>query len=310
MSRTIAAALAALFLAAPAFADGPYNSGAGMNAPAAAYRDVEVQTSDGRVEHRKQEIAVTRDAYGNAAGNQHDLAVDGAFDGQTVAVIQLYTEPDFDFAQPRAALKEKGFSVYRWVHEAPAPAELAEKLQKASQLWVISDCSATHLTPAHLEVIKRYFDAGHGVYIWGDNDPCYGDANLLGKALLGVEMHGNLPGEQRVFVQKDGKGPGVVRNHLLSTGVETVYEGITVATIDDNSKLTPIMYGSAGNLITAAYEKDGKRALFDGGFTRLYYRWETAGTSRFVKNAAAWLANYERFGSTVTASVDPKPAKK
>ena len=50
------------------------------------------------------------------------------------------------------------------------------------------------------------------------------------------------------------------------------------------------------------YEKDGKRAIFDGGFTRLYNGWETAGTPRYVKNAAAWLANYERFGSAVTAS--------
>lgn len=306
MIRHLVAALATLLLAGTAFASGPYNLGAGVNAPAADVRSVEVKTTNGQVETRQEVVPIARDAYGNAAGNQHDLAVDGAFDGQTVAVMQLYSEPDFDFAQPRAALREKGFSVYRWVNQPPSPTELASKLEKASQLWVISDCSATHLTAAHLEVIKRYFDAGHGVYIWGDNDPCYGDANLLGKALLGVEMHGNLPGEQRVFVQKDGKGPGVVRNHLLSTGVETVYEGITVATIDANTQLTPILYGSAGNLITAAYDKDGKRAMFDGGFTRLYYRWETAGTARFVKNAAAWLANYERFGKAVTTAAEAK----
>jgi hypothetical protein len=57
--------------------------------------------------------------------------------------------------------------------------------------------------------------------------------------------------------------------------------------------LQPLIYGSEGNLVTAVYEKNGKRAILDGGFTRLYYKWETAGTDRYVKNAAAWLVNME-----------------
>jgi hypothetical protein len=309
--RNLIAALSAALLCtsvcATAAAAGPYNEGAGMNAPAAAYRTMDVDDGHGHKEQKKVEIPVTRDQWGNATGNQHDLAVDGAFDGQTVAVLQLYTEPAFDFAAPRAALKEKGFSVYRWSNDPPPAAEFEKQLAKANQLWVISDCYGTHLKPEHVAVIQRYFDQGHGVYIWGDNEPCYGDANILGQALLGVQMHGNVPGDKPVTVQRDGHGPGVVRNHLLSTGVETVYEGITIATIDENAKLTPIIYGSAGNLVTAAYDKGGKRAILDGGFTRLYYAWNTAGTARYIKNAAAWLANYERFGQKVaTATPAPK----
>ena len=49
------------------------------------------------------------------------------------------------------------------------------------------------------------------------------------------------------------------------------------------------------NLVTATYEQDGKRLILDGGFTRLYISWDHAGTGRYVKNAAAWLVNYERF---------------
>lgn len=49
--------------------------------------------------------------------------------------------------------------------------------------------------------------------------------------------------------------------------------------------------------MAAFYDKDAKRAIFDGGFTRLYLKWDTAGTARYVKNAAAWLANAERFGA-------------
>jgi len=76
--------------------------------------------------------------------------------------------------------------------------------------------------------------------------------------------------------------------------------------------MQPLVFGSAGNLVTSIYEHDGKRAIVDGGFTRLYIHWDTAGTARYVKNAAAWLANAERFGTakpapqTVVAD-DPKP---
>lgn len=108
-------------------------------------------------------------------------------------------------------------------------------------------------------------------------------------------------GDQTVGILQEGSKSGIMPNHLITTGLQNIYEGITIATIADHKDLTPIVYGSAGNLVTAAYEKDGKRLLIDGGFTRLYYKWYTAGTGRYVKNAAAWLVNYERFGEDVVA---------
>ncbi|MCZ2338782.1 MAG: hypothetical protein LC127_11435, partial [Chitinophagales bacterium] len=93
--------------------------------------------------------------------------------------------------------------------------------------------------------------------------------------------------------------PGLRPNHLITTGLEHVYEGITIATLSDNQQLIPLIYGSAGNLVAAAYEQDGKRLILDGGFTRLYIKWDTAGTGRYVKNAAAWLVNVERFGEAL-----------
>lgn len=298
------ALVAALLLAATSSfaADSPYTASAGSNAPAPVTRTVEETQADGRIVKVEKKFEATRDIHGNAQGNQYDLARDGAFKGNTVAVLHFYTGEGFTFELPKKALAEKGFSTFRWTNAAPPVKELETSLEKANQLWVISDCSATHLTKEHLDVIERYFNSGKGVYIWGDNDPCYGDANLVGERLLGVKMTGNLPGDQAVGIQKDGKGAGVAKNHLISTGVESVYEGVTVATIEGNQVLTPLIYGSAGNLIAAAYEKDGKRLIFDGGFTRLYYKWDTAGTPRYVKNAAAWLANFERFGTKVSAS--------
>jgi hypothetical protein len=209
-------------------------------------------------------------------------------------------EPRFDFALPTQALREKGFSVYRWIGRPPSPKELEEKLSRASQLWLISG-DRQLLDAEHLAVIRRFFESGKGVYIWGGNAPYYTGANYVARALLGTQMQGDLPGDQVVGLQK-GKGtPGLLRRHLLTTGLEYTYEGITIASLTPTEQLTPLIYGSAGNLVAAFHDRDGKRAILDGGFTRLYVKWDTAGTGRYVKSAAAWLANAERFGNAVVA---------
>ena len=241
-----------------------------------------------------QSRKVDSDNHGNADGNQYDLAVDGAFEGETVAVLHLYVGEGFDFSLPTAALKEKGFSVYRWINNPPSPEELEEKLKKACQLWIISS-NIRKLNEGHLKVIKKFFDSGKGVYIWGDNEPYYADANYVSEHLLGVKMLGNLYGDKVVGLNNKGKKAGLTPKHMITTGLEYVYEGITIATIQDNTSLTPLIYGHESNLVTATYERDGKRAILDGGFTRLYIAWDNAGTGRYVKNAAAWLVNYEKF---------------
>ncbi len=285
-----------------------YSRSAGQNAPASVSVESYVDDS-GRQQQREVRRKAEADRFGNAAGNQHDLAVDGAFDGQTVAVLHLYTQEGFDFSLPKKALAQKGFSVYRWLNQPPSPEELEAKLKKACQLWVISGASQ-QLNEKHLAVIKRFFDSGKGVYIWGDNEPYYADANAVAQALLGTQMLGNLTGDKVVGLQKGQGTPGLLRNHLLTTGLEYVYEGITIATIQPNQTLTPLIYGSEGNLVAAFHDRDGKRAILDGGFTRLYYKWDTAGTGRYVKNAAAWLVNVERFGSTVVAEQFRKGGEK
>ena len=268
-----------------------YNSVAGSNAPKIEERDEKgdvKKDSEGKVVYKE----VKKDSYGNAKGNQYDLAVDGAFEGQTILVLQLYSEYSFDFKAPESALKEKGFGVYRYIGNPPSADQLKKDLKQSCQLWIISD-SYSKLNDDHLKVIKEFWDAGHGLYIWGDNDPYYADANKVATYLFGGEMTGNLMGDNPVGIQMDKKSPGIREGHLITTGLENVYEGITIATISENQDLMPIIYGSAGNLVTAVYEQNGKRAILDGGFTRLYYKWETAGTDRYIKNAAAWLVNVE-----------------
>ncbi len=293
--KLLFAPLLSLLLASPVHAGGRYTRAAGKSAPTAQVQEEYTEQGTGHKKVRTIEVSPERDSYGNAGGTQFDLAVDGAFEGETIVVIQLYP---FDFEPAREALKQKGFSVFRFSQNAPSAPELDAALEKANQLWIISD-AGQKLGSDHLAVIQKFFDAGHGVYIWGDNEPYYGDANYVADALLGVTMHGDLIGDQTVKVMRKGEvlgeGGGVRRDHLLTTGLENIYEGITIATIENNERLTPIIYGSAGNLVTAVYERDGKRAILDGGFTRLYNKWDTAGTARYVKNAAAWLSNEERF---------------
>lgn len=247
-----------------------------------------------------RQVEVDSDKYGNATGNQYDLAVDGAFEGNTVAVLFLCRDGGANFDKPKEALKEKGFSVFQWINQPPSAKELEEKLKKASQLWVISGRERT-LTDEHANVIKDFFESGKGLYIFGDNDPYYADANFLTEKLFATTMSGNLNGAKVVSLSGDDSTTkaGIVKGHLISTGIVNVYEGITIATIEPTQELSPLIYGSANNLVAAVYEMNGKRAIIDGGFTRLYYAWESAGTDRYIKNAASWLVNFEKFGDEV-----------
>jgi hypothetical protein len=287
-------------LTATQFASAQYNACA---AKSVVTEKVEVKkiddvTGETRIVYEEQ-VVKAKDNFGNATGNQYDLAVDGAFEGQTIVVLHLYTGENFDFEKPKAALKEKGFSVYRYINQPPSPKELEESLSKACQLWVISNTTQM-LTDEHAEVIKRFFYSGKGVYIWGDNDPYHADADFLANKLIGVTMSGTYMGAQNVTFKTDSNTSGMQKDHLITTGLEYVYEGITISQIHDpQKKMKPLIWSTDGNVVTAIYEDQGQRLIIDGGFTRLYYNWDTAGTGRYVKNAAAWLVNYERFGQIV-----------
>src|SRR6476469_7642981 len=102
--RTTLFAGTALALAAavlPAVAHAQYNAVAGRSAP--TVRTMEsVRDANGTTTTREIERRPSADRYGNAAGNQFDLARDGAFEGQTVAVLHFYTGEGFDFHLPEA----------------------------------------------------------------------------------------------------------------------------------------------------------------------------------------------------------------
>jgi hypothetical protein len=222
----------------PYFSFSQYNKCAAQNVITESVEEVYYDAVLQKKVTRTVEKEVAADTYGNPQGNQYDLAVDGAFEGQTVAVLHLYTGEGFDFELPKNALKEKGFSVYRWINNAPDIIEFKEGLDKACQLWIISD-SYSKLSDQHVKAIKEFFDGGKGVYIWGDNQPYYADANIVAKALIGVEMQGNTMGAKVVNLQTENNKVGLIPNHLISTGIQNIYEGITIATLDYSQDLTP-----------------------------------------------------------------------
>jgi len=234
-------------------------------------------------------VAGDRDRFGNVKGNHNDLGRDGAFEGSVIGVIQLYSSAKFDFSLPRTALEEKGFRIKL---ERSVPRDMKAFLADCTQLWVIST-SVVQFNAEQLAGVKAFWDSGKGVAIWGDNEPYYADANAIMQAMLPgtfTVMHGNVRGGKQVQPNSTGSGPGFPQ-HLVTTGIENLYEGNTIATITHNGhkSLTPLIYGSAGNLVATVFDDGKRRAIFDGAFTRLYHSWDAAGSARYVKNLAAWL---------------------
>jgi len=237
------------------------------------------------------------DRFGNPQGSQYDLAKDGAFKGYKIVVVNFGMSPPFkNQNKPIMALNKKGFLVT--VFEGSFPNEEIKKaLDEKTQLWIIAS-STYFMNQENYSLVYDHFNKGRGVYIWSDNDPLFADSNVILSHLFGSQMSGEYYGDHVLTIQTRDKQPGIIKNHPITTGLQNFYEGITISNVRLTQDLKPLVYSSDGKIVTAYYDKAGKRALIDGGFTRLYDElWEkAAGTDRFVVNCAAWLTNIERFG--------------
>ena len=117
-----------LLIAGTAFAQ--FNAQRGHSAPAMSKVMMDEKAADGTVMRVEREVAPKMDSHGNAAGSTYDLAVDGAFDGQTVLVVDLYGQ---DFSRAAGALKQKGFSTVRY---QSVPSVLIRSNRSASSLEI------------------------------------------------------------------------------------------------------------------------------------------------------------------------------
>ena len=234
------------------------------------------------------------DSFGNPQGSDYDLTPDGAFKGYKILVLDLCDgERSMDPGTPATrALEKKGFQVDIHHH---VPGNLARIIDDYCQVWVVSD-KEQRVSSSDVNTICDYYNRGHGVYLWGDNDPFYKDVNPIIKKLFGAELVGDYQGEQVLGIQKGPRSPGIVADHLITTGIVSFYEGVTISHVDNLRNLKPLTYSSDGLVVSAYSDENERRALIDGGCTRLYCEWDKAGTDRYVVNAAAWLVNLERFG--------------
>ena len=98
----------------------------------------------------------------------------------------------------------------------PTPAALADALGNANQMWLISG-SKVVLTAAHVDVIKAVWRTGLGLYIAGDNDPYFADANALLAGLGLPLMAGNFLGRAVLRPVSD------YIEHEITTGIEGAY---------------------------------------------------------------------------------------
>ena len=248
-------------------------------------------------------IDAQNDRFGNAQGSQYDLSKDGAFKGYTIIVLCLYQCIDVPskniMANSTPALQKKGFRTITFGLDATKDINLLHKElnNDKCQLWIISDMT-NRLTPDCCNLIYNHFNKGRGLYIWSDNEPYYADANVILRRLFNTEMSGCYVGDHVLSVQSIQNTPGIVKGHPITTGIQNFYEGITISNVRLTQNLKPLVYSSDGKVVTAYYDMYGKRGLIDGGFTRLYCKWNSAGTDRFVVNCASWLANIETFGYT------------
>jgi hypothetical protein len=245
---------------------------------------------------------VVLDEFGNPVGSDFDLNRDGTFEGDTVC-LWLAIEPKYckisDFAAAIEALQEKGFRVlvFDW-ERLRCVGDLRRLLDHSGQLWILSptDSSDIHtfLTQSTtVDVVRAFLRSKRGVYLWADNFPFFKTAQDLAQQIVASDVmladSGN-PGCKQVGLQSRSGGSGFVR-HAITTSLKQLYEGATISHVRSLGPFRELMRSSKPDeVITAVYERDGERCCIDGGFTRLYVEFRKAGTARFVKNSACWLA--------------------
>jgi len=195
----------------------------------------------------------------------------------SILILKLYTADNFLTTDLQRSLNAEGFMV-KETDTIPSSDSLAIQLKKFGQLWVVSDYER-HLDSSYLEVLKSYLDSGNALYILADNEPYNADANFLAKNLTGAEFGGNFLADMKAKASYSSD---------LACNVVDMYEGFTVSSISMPESVKPQFIGSEGQVFIASFHHYKYKILLDGGFTRMYTKWN-AGSETYFVNAAVWL---------------------
>jgi len=230
----------------------------------------------------------------NPIGRAFDLGVEGAFTDFKILVLD---RPQFSFplsnrdSPAERALKSKGFQV----DVVNSEQEFIRKLPNVHQAWIIGGRTAPYRpVNGFVEAVVKFHDEGKGLFIWGEDD-LYDESNAVLDKILDMQLTGNDHADG-IMTPGDPTMKGHFGSHLLTSGIVTLAEGITICYPTNTNKVQPLATSSYGHVCMAYAEPAGKgRVVIDCGWTKLRDPWwsKTPGTERWVRNAAVWLLNLE-----------------
>merc|ERR1719230_2232774 len=107
-------------------------------------------------------------------------------------------------------------------------------LLSADVVWLVSGKHVSEISfDQFVDALDTFHRRGGGIFVWGDNSPFFAHANLLLARLFpgdGISLEGNDEGSQIMRAHSDGVTPGhLARNHLIFTGLNALFEGVTIS---------------------------------------------------------------------------------
>ena len=154
--------------------------------------------------------------------------------------------------------------------------------------------------------IEKFIQAGKGVCLLSDDEPFVVESNELARRLYGVAVKGNYIADKIAYVRERNLTPDEIRkfkgqyevaDHPLLTGVNFLYEGITISNVGKSDKLEVALKASDGQPLIAISKVPGQRVVIDCAFTqfchgpteRTSYILKSAGAIQLAQNIAAYL---------------------
>jgi hypothetical protein len=251
-----------------------------------------------------QTAKLVLDTFGNPKGKKLGLASDVKFDN---ARLLLWSgDPEvkqyiFTADNPLwKALKARGF-----VLQIESGAFQPKWLQEADQMWLFAGRAAA-MNEEGYKGVMDFVQAGKGLYLMADNEPYLQEAEVLAQRLFGTHVKGDYIGQKIAYVKGRGLTPEQIAkyggqyevvDHPLLTGLNFLYEGITISHVEPCDKLDKAILASDGQILAAVSRDPKQRVVIDCGWTRYYYGatdanrfiTRTAGTIRFGENVAVYL---------------------
>ncbi|CAF1525643.1 unnamed protein product [Rotaria magnacalcarata] len=247
--------------------------------------------------------APSYDKHNNPTGRNYDLGKDGAFKDYSILIGRFYLLSEFtDEAMqiPIDALKSKGFQVTYVKSENECMTEL--KTNHHQIVWIIS--AATIENNTFTSTLTSFHSSGGAILLFADNVPYVSHASEFLQRKFGITLTGEYFGDKTLTFKENGYlQAGFYGQHEIFTGIQNLYEGITIChpvypTTGSKSALINVATATDGSPNIALYDPpafstEGRLAL-DCGFTKLFCKWDSAGTARYIVNVSCWLLGIEK----------------